>query len=71
VLENATDGSHEAVAHAHHVAVEIKAEAAQPQPNPSRLKKLLLAGIMAGAAVLDQPEVTDLVQLASQALQMF
>jgi hypothetical protein len=54
-LEKAANGSPEALEHAHQIALEIKAEAAQPQPNPSRLKQLL----------------ADLVHVSSQALQTF
>jgi hypothetical protein len=47
--------------------LEIKAEAAQPQPNPSRLKQLLLSAVTAGAGAL-RAAATYLVHLASQAL---
>lgn len=69
VLEKAMDGSEEAVKHAHRVAAEIKAEAAQPQPNPHRLKTLLLSGIMAGVSVLDPAATSELIRLASHALR--
>ncbi|STZ41268.1 recombinase family protein [Mycolicibacterium gilvum] len=70
-LEAAADGPPEAVEHAHQIAVEIKREAAEPQPNPSRLKQLLLYAITAGVGALGQTAATDLVHLASQALQTF
>jgi len=54
-VEKVADGSSEALEHAQQIALEIKAEAAQPQPNQSRLKQLL----------------ASLVHLSSQALQDF
>lgn len=71
VPRTAADGSPEAVRYAQHIAAEIKTEAAQPQPNPRRLERLLLSGIMAGAGALEQAAATDLIRLASHALQMF
>jgi DNA invertase Pin-like site-specific DNA recombinase len=68
-LEKASDGSPEEVAVAHRIASEIKAEAAQPQPNPSRLKQFVLSAVTAGTVALGQAAATDLVHLASQALQ--
>src|SRR5262249_40681342 len=70
-LERASNGSPEAVMEAHRIASEIKAEVAQPQPNPSRLKQFVLSAVTAGAGALGQAAATDLVHLASQALQMF
>src|SRR5690242_12241151 len=40
-LEQAADVSPETLKHARQIAVEIQAEAAQPQPNPGRLQHLL------------------------------
>ena len=59
------------MAEAHRIASEIKAEAASDQPNPSRLKQLVMSAITAGAAALGQAAATDLVHLGSQALQTF
>jgi hypothetical protein len=58
----------EAVEHAHQIASKIKAEVAKPEPNPSRLKQLLLSAVTAGAGVLGQAAATDLIHLASHAL---
>jgi hypothetical protein len=59
------------VVDAHRIASEIKTEAAQPQPNPSQLKQFVLSAVTAGAAALGQAGTTELVHLASQALQTF
>jgi hypothetical protein len=56
---------------AHRVAFEIKAEAAQPQPNVVRLKQFVLSAVAAGADALGQAAATDSLHLASQALQTF
>ena len=68
-LEQASDGSPESVTEAHRIASEIKVEAAQSQPNSSRLKKLVMSAITAGGTALTQAAATDLVHLASHALQ--
>jgi len=69
-LEAASGDSLEVV-EAHRIASEIKDEAALEQPNPSRLRQLVMSAITAGAAALGQAAATDLVHLGSQALQTF
>ena len=66
----ASSGASPEAAEAHSIASKIKAEAALEQPNPSRLKQLVMSAITAGAAALGQAAATDLVHLGSQALQV-
>jgi hypothetical protein len=70
-LEAASYAPPETVTEAHRIASEIRAEAAQPQPNANRLKQLVMSAVTAGSAALGQAAATDLVHLASQALQTF
>ncbi len=70
-LEASSGGDSPEVAEAHRIASEIKAEAASDQPNPSRLKQLVMSAITAGSAALGQAAATDLVHMGSQALQTF
>jgi hypothetical protein len=67
----ASSGDSPEVADAHPIASEIKPEAASDQPNPSRLKQLVMSAITTGAAALGQAATTDLVHLGGQALQTF
>lgn len=70
VLDLAADGPSDSVAQAQQVSAEIKHEAAQSQPDPGRLKQLLLSALTAGSVALGQTAATDLVHLTSQALQI-
>lgn len=69
VLEKASEGPPATLAEAHGIASEIKQEAAQPQPNAGRLRQLIMSAVTAGSVTLGQAASTDLVHLASQALQ--
>jgi hypothetical protein len=64
-----SDASPEAATEARRIAAKIRAEASKPQPSPSRLKQFVLAAVTAGAGALGQAAVTDVVHLASHALQ--
>ena len=70
-LELAADGPLESVAEARRIASEIKDEAAQTEPDSGRLKQLLMSAVAAGSVALGQAAGTDLVHLASHALQTF
>lgn len=70
-LEGSSEASPTTVTEAHRIASEIRAEAAQPQPDSSRLKQVVMSAVTAGTAALGQAAATDLVHLASQALQTF
>jgi hypothetical protein len=53
-LEGTVDGPAEVVADAQRIATEIKAEAAQPEPNSRRLKELIMSAVTTGP---ESPEV--------------
>ena len=67
-LESCSETSPETT-EAHRVASEIKVEVAKAQPDSSRLKQLVMSAVTAGTAAMGQAAATDLIHLASQALQ--
>ena len=53
----------------HQVAVQINAEVAQRQPNPSWLEQLRLFAVTGGAGAPGKAAATDLAHLARRVLQ--
>lgn len=70
LLAKAAQGEPREIALAHQIAADVKAEAAQPQPDVGKLKQLMLSAMGVGMNTLSQASATELVHLASQALQV-